>query len=367
MSKIRILTITTSGLKGKDGIATVIMDYYTLFNKDKFELDLVASGVYSDKLVTGFKEIGVNICYLPSRKENVVKYIIALFTLFKKQKYNILYIHGSSSIMVIELIIAKICGCKVRVVHSHNTTCKHRTTDRILRPLFYHSYTQALACGQQAGEWLYEHRKFEIVKNGRDIEKYRLDYETRKKVRSVMNINDNTLVVGHVGNFNEQKNHQFLVRLFNELLDLKKDAKLYLIGTGGNKENIEVLVNSLKISDKVVFTGSIDNVPEMLQAMDVMVLPSLYEGLPLVVVEWQIAALPCLIADTVTKECAYTELVHFKSLEDGYIEWAKEILKIANVDRCSISDKVVELTQKNGYDIKKNAYDLQEFFEQKCR
>jgi glycosyltransferase involved in cell wall biosynthesis len=331
MSKIKILTITTTGLKFKEGIATVIMDYYTFFSRDKFEIDLVASGSYSNELIKEFEELGLNIRYLPWRKKSIIKYIIGLVGLMKKQRYDILYIHGSSAIMTMELIIAKLCGCKVRVVHSHNTTCKHKRADKMLRPLLYHSYTYALACGQQAGEWLYGHRNFKVVKNGRSIEKYRFDYKTRKAVRELLNISEDTLVVGHVGNFNEQKNQKFLVKAFKELLKLKEDAKLYLIGTGNNIENVKALVNSLNISDKVEFTGSIDNVPEMLQAMDVMVLPSLYEGLPLVVVEWQIAALPCLVADTVTKECSYTELVHFKSLEDGYIEWAKEILKIANV------------------------------------
>lgn len=367
MKKIKILTITTSGLWKKEGISTVILDYYSLFDKKKFDLEIIASGEYGYELVSEFQNIGVTIRCLPSRKSSLIKYIKAYINLLRNENYDVLYIHGSSAIMSIELILAQICGVKVRVVHSHNTTCDHKKADKFLRPIFYRTYTKALACGQDAGKWLYGGRDFELVRNGRSIERYSFKPEVRQMLRQSLGINDSTLVIGHVGNFNNQKNQMFLINVFNEIVKLNSDSKLFLMGTGTTLDSVKQLVNDLDLKDKVIFTGSISNVPDMLQAMDVMVLPSLHEGLPLVVVEWQIAALPCLISDKVTKECAYTDLVKFMPLEKNYRDWAEKIIEMKCVDRSEKAIGAIKLTQESGYDINTNAIKLQELFEQECR
>ena len=247
------------------------------------------------------------------------------------------------AIMSIELLIAKLSGCQVRIAHSHNTTCDYKKVDKLLRPLFYHMYTDAFACGEEAGKWLYRKHPFIVINNGRDINKYRFDGEKRCKMRQQLGINDNTLLIGHVGNFNNQKNQKFLIMIFQEIINMNQDAKLYLMGEGSTREKLERLVDSLGLKDKVFFTGSITNIPDMLQAMDVMVFPSLHEGLPLVVVEWQIAALPCLISDTITKSCVYTKLIKFESLEKNYVEWAKQIIEMKLSNREQYAEDVVIL------------------------
>ena len=138
MKKIKILAISTSGLARKEGISTVILDNFSRFDKEKFELHIIASGTYSYQLVQEFKAARISIKCLPSRRASVFQYVDAFIRLFRTERYDALYIHGSSAIMSMELLIAKMCGCKVRVVHSHNTTCDHKKVDRLLRPLFYH-------------------------------------------------------------------------------------------------------------------------------------------------------------------------------------------------------------------------------------
>lgn len=367
MKKIKILAISTSGLARKEGISTVILDNFSRFDKEKFELHIIASGTYSYQLVQEFKAARISIKCLPSRRASVFHYVEAFIRLFRTERYDALYIHGSSAIMSMELLIAKMCGCKVRVVHSHNTTCDHKKADRFLRPLFYHLYTDALACGEDAGRWLYGKRKFLIVKNGRDVQKYCFKKEIREKVRYRLGVNDDTLLIGHVGNFNKQKNQQFILRIFKELLTLYPNAKLYLMGAGSLFDEVKKMSDGLQISDDVVFTGSIDSVDEMLQAMDAMILPSLHEGLPLVVVEWQIAALPCLISDKITKECSYSDLVYYMSLDNGYTDWARKLIEIAHFDRNMASGTMIEITKKNGYDINQNAIELQNFFIKRCK
>lgn len=361
MKKTKILTITTSGLGKKEGISTVILDYYSYFDKNKFQLDLIASGEYNYELVTEFQNIGVNIRCLPSRKISVMEYIKALIALIKKEKYDAIYIHGSSSLMCIELVIARIYGCKIRVVHSHNTTCNHKKVDRILRPLFYKSYTRALACGTDAGKWLYGNRPFDIVKNGRNTDTYRFNEEKRREMRNKLGISDDTIAIGHVGNFNKQKNQQFLIDLIKQNIEDSVDIKMYLMGDGSTKNSIMEEVKTEKLDKNICFTGSINNVPDMLQAMDIMLLPSLHEGLPLVVVEWQMAGLPCIVSDAVTRECAYTDLVCFLPLSD-INAWNKKIKNLKKCDRAVTSKLAIRKAKEHGFDLKMNAQQLQQYF-----
>lgn len=364
MSKTKILTISTSGLAKKEGISTVILDNYALFDKNRFQLDMVASGDYSYQLVTEFQNIGVNIRCLPSRKNSVIQYISALIKLMKKEKYDAIYLHGSSAILSIELVIARFCGCKIRVVHSHNTTCDHKMVDRLLRPVFYRNYTVALACGCEAGQWLYGKRYFDIIKNGRNTKVYTFNSDKRICMRKELELSDQTLALGHVGNFNAQKNQVFLLDVLEQLLKVEKNLKLYLMGEGTTREKIMQLAEERGLKQYVEFTGSIQNVPDMLQAMDLMLMPSLHEGLPLVVVEWQMMGLPCVLSDRITKECAFTDLIRFLSIENA-VEWKKVILEIneTQTDRVASSENAIFEAKKNGYDLSSNAQKLQQYFE----
>lgn len=263
--------------------------------------------------------------------------------------------------MSIELYLAKLLGCKIRIVHSHNTTCDHKVIDKMLRPIFYKSYTKALACGEDAGRWLFKNRTFKIIKNGRDIKKYEFNKQKRIQMRNKLNIDDSTLAIGHVGNFNAQKNQAFLLKVLDSLIKKEKNVKMFFMGDGELRKSIEEDSVKLGLSDYICFTGSISNVPDMLQAMDFMLLPSKHEGLPLVVIEWQIAGLPCIISDVVTKECAYMDSVYFLSLEDEN-KWRDKILEIGRVERKENDFSILVNTQKNGYDLEKNIKELQNCF-----
>ncbi len=367
MKKIKILVLSTTGFMKREGISTVIYDYFSNFDKDLFEINLIVDGSYDVKLINEFNHADIKCYNLHSRKRKLILYVIELFKLLKKQKFDVVYANGSSAIMCIELILAKLAGCKIRVVHSHNTTCDHIKFDRVLRPLFYRLYTDAFACGYEAGKWLFESNSFKIIKNGRHLSKYRFNKNIRTKARKSLGVNDDCLLIGHVGNFNYKKNHQFVLKVFKELLSIRPDARLYLMGTGKLFNEMNDLAVSLGISENVIFTGSISNVNEMLQAMDVMIFPSIHEGLPLAVVEWQIAALPCIISDRVTKEVAFCDLVRFMSLDSEFENWAQELVKISDVNRGSYSNKVIVDAKSSGYDLDENVKYLQSYFLNRCR
>lgn len=359
----KILVISTSGFSKKEGISTVLIDNLGRFDKLKFDIHVVVQGDYDKELITEISNVGISCKFIPSRKNSVFKYIYNLIHIFLTEKYHAVYVHGSSAIMSIELLIAFLCGCKVRIVHSHNTTCNHKMADKMLRPLFYHLYTDALACGEEAGKWLYGNRNFTIIKNGRDVSVYSFDEVKRKNIREQLQVGTNSLLVGNVGNFIEQKNHAFTLKVFNELLSIRPDSYLYLMGTGPKVEEIKQLAKELGIYNKVIFTGTVRNIPDMLQAMDVMILPSLFEGVPLVAIEWQMSALPSLISDSVSKECCFSDLVHFISLDEKCDVWAKKIIDISKGNRNDYSKSVIGLAEKAGFDLNQSSKMLQEFFE----
>lgn len=361
MSKYKILTVTTSGLVKKEGISTVILDYYSFFDREKYQLDLIAAGECRDELVGEFESIGVRVQKLPGRKTELARYISALMKLMKREKYDAIYIHGSSAIMSIELCIARACGCKTRVVHSHNTMCEHQKVDQLLRPIFYRNYTTALACGTDAGKWLYGDRKFDVIKNGRDVEKYKFNAQKRAEIRQKLGLEEHTLAIGHVGAFFRQKNQGFLIDVLEKVIPQRPDVKLFLMGEGENREPLMERVEAEGLLDSVYFTGSISNVAEMLQAMDVMVLPSIYEGVPLVAIEWQIAGLPCLISDRVSHECAYMDSVEFLPLEADL--WAMKLTTFTPAARIENDPEILQRTKDHGYSLRENAGKLQEYFQ----
>lgn len=360
---MKILVVSTSGFAKREGISTILYDFLSRFNKDLFTIHLLVSGSYNNEFIEEFRNAGVIDKQVPSRKKNVYKYILSLIKLFNSEKYDAIYIHGSSAIMCIELAVATVCGCKIRAVHSHNTTCNHKSIDMCLRPFFYALYTDAFACGNASGKWLFGNRKFTLVKNGRSIDKYSFNCEKRVEIRKKLNLDEGCIAIGQVGRLNYQKNPEFTINVFKELKKYYPDSKLYMIGDGARLLEIKKLVEELGLENDVVFTGAICNVDDYMQAMDAMILPSFYEGLPLVVVEWQISALPSIVSDAVTQECAYTNIVHFMSLNQQYDVWAKKIIEVVRCnDRRELSRKIKLLTINNGFDIDSNALLLQNYF-----
>ena len=173
-----------------------------------------------------------------------------------------------------------------------------------------------------------------------------------------------TLVLGHVGNFNAQKNQVFLLDVLDQLLKVERNLKLYLMGDGTTRKSIMQIANDRGLSQYIVFTGSIQNVPDMLQAMDLMLLPSLHEGLPLVAVEWQMMGLPCILSDKITKECMFTDTVRFLPI-DSAENWKNAILESRTIsgNRVDASEKAISAAKEIGYDLQENAQKLQQYFE----
>lgn len=360
---LKILIINSVGLK-LEGITNSIISYLEAFERSDMEIDFaLVNQTCHPKILEIIKEADCGIHILPPRKKKTFRYFLALFHLIRKNRYNIVHAHGNSATLAIEMWAAKLAGCKVRIVHSRNTCSDYPKLDKILRPFLNVSYTQGFACGIEAGKWLFGKNEFRVIPNGKDISKFAYDPQKRNEYRSKLNL-VNKIVIGHAGNFNYQKNHEFLIKIFKELACKDTRYVLYLMGDGPLRPQIEKMVKESELTERVFFTGSISNMADMLQAMDIMVFPSRFEGLPNVVLEWQIACLPSLISDTITKECKLTDIVFYMSLEEGPAAWADKIRSIEIVDREDIKDSVLKQIRTAGFDIKENANQLKEIYYQ---
>lgn len=359
---MKILILNTI-IFNNNGMAFVIKDYYEAMDKTDMEIDFLTTKEPSDEFKRWFKEN--NLKYFVVNKSNPLKYVLKLKKIAKAGNYDLVHIHGNSANMAFELLGCKLGGIKRRLTHVHNTTTDHPVMHTLLYPLFSALYTDALACGQDAGKWLYGNKPFIELKNGRDIDKFSYNPQKSLRMKEQLGLKDK-LVIGHIGGFHKQKNHTFLIDICKSACETREDIHFLLLGDGVLRKEIEAKAKNLGVYDKITFTGPVNNPEDYLQAMDAAVLPSLYEGLPLVAVEWQINGLPCVLADTVTPEAALCDFVIFLSLDDSPEKWAELLIQSAeNSDREKNALYAVDRVREAGFDIKQSAEVLRNIYVEK--
>lgn len=360
---MRILTVCTVAT-AKSGIPMVIFNLFRAMNRTGMELGYVSINEPSEPFASYLNEMGISTYVIPRKISNPIKYVMGLAKVARG--YDIIHVHGNSATMCLEMLAAFISGVKVRITHSHNTTCKNKIVDKLSRPLFHYLNNGRLACGIEAGEWLYGSRPFKVINNGVETSRFTFDWEKRDSLRLQLGITEAHLLYGHIGNFAEQKNHQFLLQIFAEISRKQPTAKLVLLGYGPLREATERQVENLGLTDNVIFAGSVDRPEYYLQAIDLIIMPSLFEGLPLTMVEEQAAGLPILASTAITPDADMTGLVTYKSLEDSAESWAKTAISMLNdynsSDREERSTKAIAQIRDNGYDIKESARQLIEYY-----
>ena len=274
----------------------------------------------------------------------------------KKSYYDILHVHGNSSAMTIEMIIGKIKKINIRIAHCHNTQ-KNSIVKKFLKIVFNKTYTNAFACGDLAGKNLFGKNDFYLMRNGIDTNKYRFNDSIRNNIRNELNISDK-IVLGHIGRFNTQKNHTFLLDIFEKVACESDDYVLLLVGDGADFNKIKERIDNSKYKDRIILYGE-TNTPEILYlAMDLFVFPSLYEGLPLTLIEAQVSGLKCFISDTITKEVILSNQVKSLPINDSNL-WKDEIL---SSKICEDREKfyTLNIEKINKYNIDKCVKELEE-------
>ena len=298
----------------------------------------------------------------------------SLKSFFKEHpEYKIVHSH-INSLSTFVLNAAK-KSCPTRIAHSHiaitpitlSTFVKSRQslTNNIkdlihlmLRKSLRKNATHYFACGEKAAEWMYGNnpdKEVSVIYNAIDTNKFSYKESVSLRVKEQLNISD-SLVIGHVGRFHDQKNHTFIIKIFKELLTKESNAKLVLIGVGDLKEVIEDEATKLNIINNILFLGARKDINELLQAMDLFLFPSLFEGLPVTLIEAQAAGLKIISSNNVSKEIELTDLVEFVSLDEPATFWADKLLLAKNYKRQKTQNTLL------GYDIGNNASKLQSFY-----
>ena len=262
--------------------------------------------------------------------------------------------------------IAKLAGIPVRIAHSHNTKSEHGIAGVIrdfLKWPLKKVATHFFACGEMAAKWLYgdsflKAGKVIVLPNVIETTRFVYNETLRQEMRDKLCLSPSASLIGCTARFDVQKNHTFLIDVFKEINKLVPESRLLLVGNGPLYQQIVDKIDDLGLRDKVILTGVIPNVADYEQAMDVYVMPSLFEGLPLSVIEAQISGLRCFVSDNVPSETDISGLVDFIPLAKGADQWARQIVNGLNYNRCSPMEKV----RKAGYDALTSSHKLQEFY-----
>lgn len=351
--KLKILIIATTKFD-LDGITNVILNYYRAIDKSNLKFDFIVPNELRDGLQNELKTNGSNVFKIEKRVKNPLSYTIKLFKVIKKNNYKIVHAHGNSSTLALEMIASKLAGVKVRIAHSHSSTCEYKIAHLLLKIPFKIFTTHKFACGRKAGKWLYNKSDFQIINNGIIVDQYKYNERTRATYREKLNLKSERLI-GHVGNFYSPKNHIFLIEIFYELFKLDKNYRLVLIGDGKLRPEIENKVKEMGLQKFVYFIGKSFDVANWMQAMDIVVMPSKFEGLPLTLIEAQTAALRCFVSDKVSREVSITDLINFIPLESSPRKWATEINEYNPEMRISNKEKTLGQVTEAGFNIYENA------------
>ncbi len=359
---IRVLQIL--GIVANGGVEAVIMNYYRHIDKTKIQFDFVVHNDADKNYIREAEHLGAQIYKVTPYNKNIFKFIFDIYQIIKKHHYQIVHCN-MNALSGFALFAAYLANAKIRILHNHTTDSKEEKLrsliKRMLRPFAKLFANQYWACSNLAAEWMYgkkavKDNKIIIINNAINLERFKFDKEKREKIREEFSLK-NFFVIGHVGRFMKQKNHEFLIDIFNEVLKQKEYARLLLIGDGKLRAQIEAKVKELGISNKVIFLGNRNDVADLYNAIDVFVLPSLYEGLPVVGVEVQANGLPFICSDKVTDEILLTNNIELLSLQQPKIKWCEAIL---NAERKKVENNEDSLIKN--FDMKNESKKLEKLY-----
>lgn len=358
---IKVLMILTVRY-GKNGITNCVMNYVSRFDPARIRCDLVCPNEPGEQARELIAQTGGEVFILGGRNRHPIAYLRELSRFVRARGEEIVHAHGNSATLYLEMLAAKRGGASHRLPHSHNTTCKMKLADRLLRGVFYNSFTHAMACSAAAGEWLYPKRAYDVLNNAIDANAFGYDVAMRTEARERLGLSPDETVFLHVGAFNEQKNQTFLLEAFSRYLERNADARLLLVGDGERRNGCTARAEMLGIGKQVEFLGQRDDIPALLSAADAFLLPSLHEGLPLTLIEAQCAGLPCLSSNRVTPESALTQLVKFSPIDHAET-FAEAMESLTFVDRAAASQGAIRRVAEAGYDVSENADTLMRLYE----
>lgn len=348
------------------GIQNCLLNFYRNMDRSLVSFDFVNMTGHVFYYENDIKILGGKIYNIPNEIKHPFNCYRKLIKLIRENNYDIVHINKNSLACMVAIKAVKDSGVNVRIIHSHSTKSNSGKISVI-----FHKFNKLLlgklcnyyfACSCEAAEWMYTRKiissdKFYLINNAIDINKFRFDEKKRKELRNEFNL-ENNIVIGHVGRFVEVKNHKFLIDLLKELIKIDKRYKLLLIGDGDLLNEIKDYAKSLGLNDYTIFLGNRRDVSDFYQAMDIFVLPSFYEGLPIVGIEAQCSGLPSIFSDTITKQVKILDTTHFLSLNSNIKEWVNVISSYS----FKINRDVYNTISNSEFNIRNEAQKLQNLY-----
>ncbi len=347
------------------GVESIMFSYYKKLDKENYQYDFVYEEASDSEFPLDLIDMGANAFCVPNIS-SPLSYIKEIRKIIKKGNYKIVH-SNLNTLSVFSLFAAATCNVKYRILHNHSTSSnKEKKRDiikKVLRPLNLVFTNKKAACSELAARWMYGSSSFDkgqvhVFNNGIDIDRFKFDPVFRTEIREKYNL-ENKKVVGHVGRFVTTKNHLFIIDVFSEIIKNDPDSVLMLVGDGELMDSVKDYVNKRSLSNSVIFTGVCDDVYKYYSAFDVFILPSLYEGLPVVAMEACASGLPVILSDQITKECAISDNVCFLPINDT-VCWVKKICESSVLDR----ERYAEAMVGGPFDINYCVKELESYYDQ---
>lgn len=349
----RLLCIVGSMDAG--GAETLLMKIYRKLNRELYQMDFCVAkqgkNFYEDEIL----QLGGKIYRITPKSKGPIKNLKDIKNIVKENKYDCVMRVSQNSLSALELLAAKLGGAKKLIFRSSNSNACSGMKTQIVHYLFRWLTILVpnikFAPSTEAAVFMFGKRcvkkgKVVILKNAIDLDLFMFDEEKRRNKRKELEIDDK-FVIGHIGRFNNQKNHKMLIEVFNEIKEKRKNAILLLIGTGELENEIKQQVKDLQLENSVMFLGIRKDIPELLMAMDVFAFPSFYEGMPNTVIEAQATDLQCVISDRITKEAKIIDKVQYLSIDkEKSNQWVEPILELSKVDARKTD---IKSFRKSGY------------------
>lgn len=359
LEPIRILQINNAMVSA--GIETFIMNVYRHIDREKVQFDFLVHYPIPQFFDEEIKQLGGRIYYLSIRKDNnFIKYFKDLNQFFKEHKeYHV--IHGHMDFYgVFYLFFAWKNGVKIRIIHSHNAnvtrSIKGMLTFFLDIPLKYMTKYR-FACSQKAGKFLYKNKSFTVLNNAIDVDKFSFNEEKRNQLREKYQAKDKIIYLS-IGRFEKQKNHIFMLKIFEEILKIQPQAQLWLIGKGTLEKKVQEEIIKRHLQEHVKILGIQKDIQGFLSAGDVFLMPSLYEGLPVSGVEAQANGIQCYFSENITDEINITDAAHFISLKKSPSEWAKIITSNSISHLSNQKEKITQM----GFNMIQQASEIQNMY-----
>ncbi len=361
--RLMIKVLQVLGTVDLGGAESRVMDLYRHMDRDKIVFDFLVTEGTGDHYKKEIESLGGRVYYLPAfRIVNILSYRQACIRFFKshmqggKSEYSAVHGHMTSTASIY-LPIAKKYGVPLLIAHARSAGTDpglKGIATRLLRRDLYKRCDVMLACSDKAGDSVFgKGRDYVFMPNAIDTEEFAYDESARKRIRDEYGIDDDKILIGHVGSFRYAKNHEFIIEIFKHLSEDSDRYRLMLVGDGSLRDDIKAMVKGYGLDDRVIFTGNRTPVAPYYQAFDLLLFPSHYEGMPGTVVEAQASGLPCIISDTITKQVIITDLVKVISLADSVSNWAESI------EELPVNDHMREnIRTEDGRELSSTMYDV---------